>query len=302
MAVSSRSEFVDFVVPLWERLKLYNRTRSPYDQPQNDAADITKRVPQGFIDAMIVREEVFVKEQNIPLENELDEDDERSFHWTAYASIPIKAVSPELRAQNGHGEQNGNGETDPNRRVSNSTKIPVGTIRLVPPPHPPHPTPGTHHPADALDTAVDGDGRKDSTVVHDGREAYIKLGRLAVIPEFRKAGISKLLIETALAFARNRPYDIMPQHDPTMVEALRQESDGGAGMDFKGLVLVHAQVGVQKVWKKYGFEYDESMGVWDEEGIDHVGMWKRLDVEPGRRKSKQFPLGSPIGSPISGPN
>ncbi|KAI6894304.1 phosphatidylinositol glycan, class A [Hortaea werneckii] len=289
MAMSTRSEFVDAVVPLFERLNLYDRTRPPYDQPQNDAADPTKRVPQGFIDAMTVREEVFVKEQNIPLENELDEDDARSFHWTAYASIPTKAISPELQAQNN--EANGDGQSSHSRKVSNSTKIPVGTIRLVPPPHPPHPTPGSHHQADALD--VDGNGRRDSTTIHDGREAYIKLGRLAVIPEFRKAGISKLLIETALTFAKDNPYEMMPQRDPSKIEAMRVESDGGVGVDWKGLVLVHAQVGVQKVWKRYGFEYDEAMGMWDEEGIDHVGMWKRVDVEPGRRKSRPFSISSP---------
>jgi len=127
--------------------------------------------------------------------------------------------------------------------------------------------------------------------------AYIKLGRLAVIPEFRKAGISKLLIETALGFAKEHPYDIMPQFDPTKFEALRQEYDRGIGMDWRGLVLVHSQVGVQKVWRRYGFEKDESMGVWDEEGIDHVGMWKKMDISASRRRSKAWLPNSPIGSP-----
>lgn len=285
MAVNTRSEFVDFIVPLHERLRLYDRTRPSTDQPKNDAGDPAKNVPQGFIDAMTVREEVFVKEQKVPLDNEFDEDDARSFHWVAYASIPAKAISPETSPVNGH-----NGEP---RRTSNSTKIPIGTIRLVPPPHPPHPTPDTHHKADALD----GDLRKDSTAVHDGREAYIKLGRLAVIPEFRKAGISKLLIEQALGFARDHPHELMPYFDPTKVEQLKRESDAGASLDFKGLVLVHAQAGVQKVWRKYGFETDESMGTWDEEGIDHVGMWRRLDVDRGRRTSKQWMIGSPLASP-----
>ncbi|KAK5128898.1 hypothetical protein LTR85_000231 [Meristemomyces frigidus] len=287
MSVSTRSEFIDFIVPLHDRLRLYDRTKSPTHQPQNDAADPAKAIPQGFIDAMTVREEVFVKEQKVPLENELDDDDERSFHWVVYASIPAKQSSPEVKAQNG------DGTVVPNRRVSTSTKIPIGTLRLVPPPHPPHPTPGSHHKADALD----GDLRKDSTVVHDSKEAYVKLGRMAVIPEFRGAGISKLLLETALAFAREHPYEIMPHYDPTKVEALRQESDRGASMDWKGLVLLHAQAGVQKVYKKYGFDTDESMGVWVEEGIEHVGMWKRVDIESGRRRSSQWPLSSPLASP-----
>lgn len=52
---------------------------------------------------------------------------------------------------------------------------------------------------------------------------------------------------------------------------------------FRGLVLVHAQKTVEKVWTNHGFVKDESMGVWFEEEIEHVGMWKRIDVEGGRR-------------------
>ncbi|KAF2773944.1 hypothetical protein EJ03DRAFT_323298 [Teratosphaeria nubilosa] len=281
--MSTRSEFVDFVYPLHDRLKLYDPQKPPTDQDANDHADPAKAIPHGFIDAMIVREEVYVQEQNIPLENELDEDDERSFHWIAYASIPAKQGSPEtIAAQNS------------DRRISTSTKIPIGTVRLVPPPHPPHPMPH------AVKKGIDG--RKDSgnsTAVHDGKEAYIKLGRLAVMKEFRKAGISKLLIETALDFAREHPDDFTPTSDPTKVEALKQETDHGAGLEWNGLVLVHSQAapGVQKVWKRYGFEIDESMGEWDEEGIMHVGMWRRMDVSRARKHCKLFPLGSPITSP-----
>lgn len=251
------SEFVDLIKPLGERLSIYDPTRLPTDQPKNDAADPAKGVPQGFIDAMQVREEVYVREQNIALENELDEDDARSFHWVVYASIPAKAT-----ASNGCS----------NRRSSSSTKIPIGTIRLVPPPHLPHQS--------SSSPKADGHGELGET--------YIKLGRLAVIKEFRKAGISKLLIETALAFAREHPYEVGPQMD--LSEALHK----GISMNFKGLVLVHSQVGVQKVWKRYGFELDESMGTWDEEGIEHSAMWKRVDVSNGRRNSKLWNHGHSV--------
>ena len=117
------------------------------------------------------------------------------------------------------------------------------------------------------------------------KESYVKLGRLAVIKEFRKAGISKLLIETPIALAREHPYDLVPPQDPTTLET---KPNNGVSMDFRGLVLIHAQTGVQKVWRKYGFETDESMGTWIEEGIEHVGMWKRMDVSDGRRKSKMW--------------
>ena len=281
MAVSSRSEFVDFIIPLRDRLHLYDRTKSSAEQARNDAADPSKAIPQGFIDAMSVREEVFVKEQGVPLENELDEDDPRSYHWVVYASIPTKHRSPEVDTTAGRNEKR--------KSVSASTKIPIGTIRLVPPPHKPHTFSGGH--------ATAGAHRKDSTADDDDEEVYIKLGRMAVIKEFRGTGISKLLLNTALAFAREHPYELAPHFDPTQREALKQHSIRGVSMDWKGLVLIHAQVGVQKVYKKFGFETDESMGVFDEEGIDHVGMWRRLDVSDGRRKSKAWLPTSPLASP-----
>lgn len=54
-----------------------------------------------FKDAMVVRTEVFVHEQGVPIENERDDDDERSIHWVIYAD----------------------------------SETPVGVIRLVPSPH-----------------------------------------------------------------------------------------------------------------------------------------------------------------------
>lgn len=227
--MSTRSEFVDFIVPLHERLDLYDRTRLSKDQPKNDATDLSRAIPQGFLDAMSVREQVFVEEQSVALENELDDDDGRSFHWVAFASVPAKHDLPQTQTANHQGRPN-------NRRVSNSTKIPIGTIRLTPPPHAPHPVPGKHDKEDA----PDGNLRKDSTLVHDGREGYVKLGRLAVIPQFRKAGISKLLIETAINFARSHPYEVMPGWDPAKLESLKLESDAAVGIDWNGLVLVHA--------------------------------------------------------------
>lgn len=277
------SDFVDMVKPMGERLKHYDPKRSPLHQPDNDAVyhtDPARAVPHAFIDAMHVREQVYVHEQNIPLENELDDDDPRSFHWVAYASVPAKATNRENNGSNNDDNNHNNNNNE--RKASNSTKIPIGTIRLVPPPHGPRPD----HAADSPQSNAAAAGGSDA------KEAYVKLGRLAVIKEFRKAGISKLLIETALSFARNHPYEVGPQLDPASMEALKK----GLGISFKGLVLVHSQAapGVQKVWRKYGFELDESMGTWDEEGIEHVAMWKRLDVTDGRRKSKIWLASNPM--------
>jgi predicted GNAT family N-acyltransferase len=262
MAVSTRSEFIDFILPLRERLhKYYDKNQSPLNQPQNDAADPARAVPQGFIDAMIVREAVFVKEQVRSLQDEFDEDDPRSFHWTVYASIPAKAnmnpTSPTMRAQDG--------SKDASRRTSNSTstKIPIGAIRVTP---------------KSFDELQHG---KLKTDVPQDNEAFAQIGRLAVIKEFRKAGISKLLVDTALKMIREHPYDLVPKYDSSIRVQVEDPSE-----DFNGLLLVHSPVEMQKVWRKYGFVTDEAMGTWNEDDIEHCGMWKRVDVTDGRRKSK----------------
>jgi hypothetical protein len=51
----------------------YDRKKSPSEQSGN--------VPKTFLDAMEVREQVFVNEQDVPLQNEFDSDDARSCHW-----------------------------------------------------------------------------------------------------------------------------------------------------------------------------------------------------------------------------
>jgi len=45
---------------------------------------------------------------------------------------------------------------------------------------------------------------------------------------------------------------------------------------YNGLVLCHAQVSVERMYAKLGFVTDEKLGRWDEEGIQHLGMWKRV--------------------------
>jgi predicted GNAT family N-acyltransferase len=47
---------------------------------------------------------------------------------------------------------------------------------------------------------------------------------------------------------------------------------------WKGLICVHAQEQVAKAWAKWGFKVDEGMGTWIEEGINHVGMFQRLNL------------------------
>nr|OQO29467.1 hypothetical protein B0A51_02774 [Rachicladosporium sp. CCFEE 5018] len=71
---------------------------SPHLPPSQQ---LSPEIPISFLHAMHIREAVYVHEQHIPLENEIDSDDRQSYYWVAYA-----------------------GENQS-----------IGCIRLVPPPH-----------------------------------------------------------------------------------------------------------------------------------------------------------------------
>lgn len=263
-------------------LKGYDALAPPTAQPPS--------VPKTFLDAMTVRRQVFVHEQLVPLENEFDADDARSCHWVAYASVN-RTIEPEVRDPT-------TGEVVRPRRSETST-VPVGTVRLVPFPHPPHPVPGgvyaggelvgrdaatsasTPAPASALErrSSLARPFRVDrKTEMHDGLEPYVKLGRLAVVKEFRGYGIGRLLVRTALAWARERPAYFMPSVATVGLEQLGMVRNG-AVPKWEGLVCCHAQEQVADAWEKLGFKIDKGMGTWVEEGIAHVGMFQRVDVK-----------------------
>lgn len=162
--------------------------------------------PKTFLDAMDVRIKVFCDEQNCALEPELDEDDPRSWHWVLYQSIDSKDE-------------------------------PLSVIRIVPPPHGPHPN--GYHDVD--------------------EEPYVKLGRVATLKHARGKGLSRQLIEAACQWLANHAKEV--------------------DLKWKGLVLAHAQVDVEKMYQRLGFQTDEKLGKWIEEGIDHVGMWRRVQID-----------------------
>jgi predicted GNAT family N-acyltransferase len=230
-------------------LTAYQAKRLPAEQPDS--------VPAVFRDAMIVRVAVFVEEQGVPLDGEFDADDPRSAHWVAYAA--------------------------------GSPPVPVGTLRLVPFPHAPHPRPGGVYVAVDGDLVLagtsdgdsgellkgadgsvvapppgDGDGVDKATTLHDGVEPYVKLGRLAVLKDYRGHKVGRLLVGGALEWMR---------------ENLTFFDGDGDGGHFQGLVCAHAQEAVAGAWGRMGFEVDNGMGKWWEEGIPHVGMFQRLDVD-----------------------
>ncbi|KAL9051130.1 MAG: hypothetical protein Q9162_006202 [Coniocarpon cinnabarinum] len=281
---------------------------------------------------MSIREAVFVEEQKVPIENEYDADDRRSHHWVTYASVS-RPTNRGSVASSGDLEpldssRKPSKEEERRRSQPTSTKLAVGTVRLVPPPHAPHPAPNSHHKIDNAE-AASPDRPTETTApaaalakshekpyevpgfgIIDPKEPYLKLGRLAILQPYRRLGMGRMLLEAALEFAGQHPADVMPppptgaererqaEHyrnnsDPTMGSpvalALSNTHDiddwalGSGepvydGGPWKGLVLVHAQKHLEKTYAKWGFVRDDALGVWDEEGIDHIGMWRRVFV------------------------
>ncbi|XMA15521.1 hypothetical protein WAI453_008312 [Rhynchosporium graminicola] len=264
--------FITFLGP--SNLDGYDSKNRSSTQPEN--------IPKTFIDAMEVREQVFVEEQRVPLDNEFDSDDHRACHWVIYASINT-VTDPEVTSSSGE---------IITRKRSTTRSTPIGTIRLVPFPHPPHPEPGSSYTADALETSPkNADSTSPppfitdrATTHHDGKEPYMKLGRLAVLREFRGSGIAKMLVSAALTWAQANPTFFNPSIAELGMEKITVAGSDEEGMPevpvWKGLVCVHAQEQVAKVWEKWGFLHDEGMGQWVEEGIGHVGMFMRIQLEP----------------------
>lgn len=92
-------------------------------------------------------------------------------------------------------------------------------------------------------------------------------------------GIARILASAALTWAKENPTFFNPSIAETGMEQM-----GAKTLDevpvWKGLICVHAQEQVEGAWAKWGFKIDEGMGAWEEEGIKHVGMFQRLDIEP----------------------
>ncbi|KAK6825758.1 Acyl-CoA N-acyltransferase [Apiospora arundinis] len=296
--------FISILEP--SKFEGYDRTKTFAEQP--DKASI----PKVFMDAMEVREAVFVGEQNMPLQYEYDDDDPRSCHWVIYASVR-EVVEEEKRDPQ-------TGETIQPRRSETRTQ-PIGTMRIVPFPQPPHPKPGGWYedyklvdppPSAAyLSTssapkvevpkpgyiseaaAATGLGvgatslaapetlpqyqQDRATTFHNGQEPYVKVGRLAVHPNFRGRKISSQLWMAARDWLKANPRYFDPSVTERGMEALNAHSANEIPR-WGGLVYAHVQEAATKVYARWGFQVDEGMGRWHEEGVPHVGMFIRLDV------------------------
>ncbi|KAF2756929.1 hypothetical protein EJ05DRAFT_477159 [Pseudovirgaria hyperparasitica] len=239
---------VDILAPPGDVLHNYIHEKRHDEQPEE--------IPEIFRDAMAVREEVFVDEQACSLVNEVDDDDARSWHWVVYVSVANNR-------KNSSTNNVGHASERKDSADASATRKPVGTLRLVPPPHGKHPHDGDFQPTPAY------------------HEPYVKLTRLALSKDYRgKYGLSRLLLSEALNYAINNAAQIYRAPSPARLEQIKLEGDAnGLEEGWKGLVLVHAQKQLKTFWEKTGFTHDEGLGEWDEEGIRHIGMWRRIPLK-----------------------
>ena len=224
-------------------LNLYDRS---LPQTSQDSS-----IPRAFLDCMTVREDVFVRGQNIPLLLEADADDPRCQHWVAYA-------------------------------ISDDEEpVPVGTIRVVPFPQEEHPLPGSKLELPENPKVEDNKLAPEprpwivdrATTLHDGREPYLKLGRMAVVDVYRKYGIGKKLVDAAVEFAARHGNEVFSKKEANDEERGEVDEDMRT---WTGLLCVHAQQSVVGFWERCGFVVDEGMGEWWEAEIPHVGMFRRV--------------------------
>ena len=239
------------------------------EYPRSDAlASGPPPIPKTFNDALVVRKVVFVHEQGCSLAPEVDDDDEKSYHWVVYASIGEPKNKPTTPA------------SEYEARRSQGGELPIGTVRLVPAPHAKHPLPGSidghggepyAYPSEKLDRA---------TKFHDGEEVYLKIGRMATAKEFRRYKLGTLLLDNVLNYVRNNPkeFSLWPKDQHEVERAIVSCGGKPDKLDWKGLVLAHSQKSAVGFYEKFGFAVDEELGTWIEEGIEHVAMWKRLEL------------------------
>jgi predicted GNAT family N-acyltransferase len=267
---SGDNQFLSFLPPQGSRLANYDRSLSPSEQPPG--------IPNIFIDAMYVREHVFVAEQGVPFDREFDADDPTCWTWVAYASVSrrssnsgnaglVSLANSTPGPNQGHGPSEMPTEGRRESETSTATRVPAGTIRLLPPVDPTRPpqTPTAQtapHPTEY-------------------KEPYILLGRLAVNADYRRLGLGRLLVGAALTWAKNSARAVFTSGlTPAEIEIRRiaGEHEVTRG-EWKGLVVVHAQSGeAERFWSRAGFVKDEGMGEWFEEGIFHVGMLRKLEL------------------------
>ncbi|KAI0392504.1 acetyltransferase [Xylariaceae sp. FL0594] len=122
-----------------------------------------------------------------------------------------------------------------------------------------------------------------ATDFHNGKEPYLMLGRLAVSRPYRGHGVAAQLWNAAKQWLlKNKTY-----FNPSVTELGLDKMKVGRAEDipvWAGLICVHAQESVIKIYENWGFQVDKAMGKWHDQGIPHVGMFYRLDLNAPESK------------------
>ncbi|KAI5294622.1 hypothetical protein KEM52_003596 [Ascosphaera acerosa] len=211
--------------------------------------------PALFNDAIHIRKVVFIDEQHCPYHMEADDDDERSWHMVFYDT---------------------------------ATGTAAGVLRLVPPPHQPH---------EHIKNQDNGTDVSDASAPRmiEPEEPYVKIGRVALLKEYRGKGLGRVLLDSACDWLAAHPKDITamlnqalsdPQLSQTHTSGTGARTSAGADTNgsgrrpvaWTGSVLLHAQKRMEGMYAKCGFVTDPGLRTWLECDMVHVGMWKRLTV------------------------
>ncbi|KAI0974747.1 hypothetical protein F4678DRAFT_420682 [Xylaria arbuscula] len=170
---------------------------------------------------------------------------------------------------NGNGSLNGNGEKHGEANPLNGNLDGAAT------------EPQRHRALSLIDERRMSDpfpfGADRQTDFHDGKEPYVKLGRMAVVSEFRGHQVAVQLWNAAKKWLQENPTYFNPSVKELGMDTMKVGSADEIPK-WNGLVCVHAQAAVTKVYERWGFKIDQGMGRFYEEGIPHVGMFQRLEV------------------------
>ena len=234
--------------------------RSYILQSPTSEAIAQPELPLELKSAFALRFSVFVNEQKASAEGEIDSDDPRSWHWVALAAAQEGSAS------------SGKERAVLDDRETEKKHIVAATLRLVPVSSTPLEAKEAHEVSPG--GLAQGPSHKP-TALWDGHEPYVKIGRVATRPSHRRMGLGQLLVESGVEWA-GRHREILRQSNGGRLP--EGNTEGGFENQWNGLILVHAQKLVKRFWEKLGFVEDEGMGVWWEEGCEHVGMWRRATI------------------------
>ncbi|KAK1754401.1 hypothetical protein QBC47DRAFT_414365 [Echria macrotheca] len=265
------------------------------------------KIPRTFVDAMTVRKAVNVDKLGVPLAHELQPDDRFAFHWVIYMSAR-QTISPEVR-------DFVTGELV-NPRKSKTETIPLGTIRMVPFPHLAFPRPGgvytkgvltnpgapasavaspafaglavapwtqTDH-ARAVDPNIWPPAVERPTQYWDGREPYIKIGRLTVRRDHgdnNNPRAASQLIDTVVQFMRVNSLAFNQRGSDVGFHKIGPRK-ARLIPEWQGLFCAFACEDDIVLWQRHHFQLDRATGRWMEDGVPHVAMFRRIELPEDR--------------------